>query len=235
MRSNEIFAGMSGEEAERFLVELKQDAPDVAKLALGATAEAFRLRPEFLKRQPRARQAEWMRRALGRTIGAPLAEEVLATYFLDHEKDLLIELLDALGVPHKDGRLSQTEPECPDAKRLESEIKKFRKGAKPEKRELLLRAFAAQSSIEWPALDELLATGKVSASAALRPAPAPPAAAAPSKAGRKTAAKPKTKPKTKARPEAKARARAKPKAKTKPQTKPKAKPKGRAKKKAKRK
>ncbi len=224
MRSNEIFAGMSGEQAERFLVELKQDAPDVATLALAATAEAFRLRPEFLKRQPRARQAEWMRRALGRTIGAPLAEEVLATYFLDHEKDLLIELLDTLGVPHEDGRLSQGEPECPDAKKLESGIKKFRKGAKPEKRELLLRAFAAQSSVEWPGLDELLATGKVSASAAARPAPTPPAAA-----------EPRAKPRTKARQEAKARARAKPKAKTSTKLKAKAKPKGRAKKKAKRK
>jgi hypothetical protein len=113
MRSNEIFSRMTTEEAERFLVEVRSEAPDVAKLALDAAAGAFRLRPEFLRRQPRARQAEWMRRALGRRVGAALAEEVLATYFLEHHRELLVELLEALGVEHEEGRLKQDVPACP--------------------------------------------------------------------------------------------------------------------------
>ncbi len=230
MRSNEIFAAMSPKQAAGFLAELKQDAPDVARLALGVTAEAFRLRPQFLKRQPRDKQAEWMRRALGRTVGAPLAEEVLATYFLDHEIELLKELLDAFGVPHEEGRLEQTEPPSPDAKTLQSAVAQFRRGGRPEKRELLLRAFAAQSSVDWPGLEELLATGQVSASDS---APAPraeqPSPAAKPKAKASAAAVAKAKPSRKAKPKAKARPRAKVKAKP----KAKAKPKGKAKSKAK--
>ncbi len=194
MRSNEIFAAMSGEEALGFLEEMRSEAPEVARIALAAAAEAFRLRPEFLKRQPRQRQAEWMRRALGRTVGAPLAEEVLATYFLEKERDLLVELLDALGVPHDEGRLSHGEPTCPEPKALDKAVQKFLGGDRKDKRRLLLHAFAAQSSIEWPDLEALV-------QGTPRPAAQKPAKAAPARA------KPARK-KAKARPK-KAKAKAK--------------------------
>ena len=149
---------MTSEESLKFLTTLREDAPDVAKMALSAAAGAFKLRPEFLRRQPRTRQAEWMRRALGRNIGAAIAEEVLATYFMDHRSELLIELLDALEVEHEDGTLTQT-PDCPPKKKLKSAVVKFRAGKDPESRELLLLAFASQSSIDWQALDEILGVG----------------------------------------------------------------------------
>ena len=196
MRSNEIFAAMSSEEALGFLDQMRAEAPEVARIALAAAAEAFRLRPEFLKRQPRPRQAEWMRRALGRTIGAPLAEEVLATYFLENERDLLVELLDALGVPHDEGRLSHGEPTCPEPKALDKAVQKFLGGDRRDKRRLLLHAFAAQSTIEWPDLEALV-------QGAPRPAAPKPAKAAPARA------KPARK-KAKARPkQAKAKAKVK--------------------------
>ena len=66
MRSHEIFARMTPLQAEAFLTELSQDAPDVSQMALAAAAGAFKLRPAFLKRQPKAKQAEWMRKALAR-------------------------------------------------------------------------------------------------------------------------------------------------------------------------
>ncbi len=150
---------MTPEEAERFLVEVRSDAPSVARLALDAAAGAFRLRPDFLRRQPRARQAEWMRRALGRRVGATLAEEVLATYFLEHHKALLVELLDAFGVEHEEGLLKQEAPPCPDAARLDAALAEFRSRASDEdrgRRELLLLAFASQASVDWPELEKRL-------------------------------------------------------------------------------
>jgi len=157
MRSNEIFSRMTTEEAARFLELMKQDARPVAAMALNAAAHAFKLRPEFLRKQPRARQAEWMRKSLGRTMAAAVSEELLATYFLDYQQPLLIELLDALGVPHEEGQLESAEPECPPTEKLAETIESFRKGEGQQRRELLLWAFAAQSAIDWPAFEELLA------------------------------------------------------------------------------
>ena len=158
MRSNEIFSSMSPEAALSFLTEVHESAPAVEEIALSAAAGAFRLRPVFLRRQPRKRQAEWMRQALSRTAMAAVAEEVLAEYFLEYHNELLSEFLDALGLEHEKGVLKASAPECPQPAALAKLVEQFRKGKDPERRELLLRAFAAQSAIDWPDLEALLAS-----------------------------------------------------------------------------
>ena len=156
MHSNDVFSRMGPERALAFLDELREQAPTAARVALTAAANAFKLRPQFLQRQPRARQAEWVRKALARRMMAAAAEEVLAEYFLEYHNELLGELLDALGVEHEDGQLAGASPACPEKPALEIAVKKFRGGENAERRELLLQAFAAQSAIDWPELEELL-------------------------------------------------------------------------------
>jgi hypothetical protein len=156
MRSHEVFQQMTPEEAGDFLEVLREESPAIARVALGAAAEAFKLRRQFLMRQPRARQADWVRRALSRPGNAAAAEEVLADFFLESEKELLIELLDALGIEHEDGSLAQENPPCPSKRKLGAAVKKFRAGKESKHRELLLRAFAAQSAIDWPDFEALL-------------------------------------------------------------------------------
>ena len=156
MRSNEVFAQMSPEQVQTFLEEVREEAPKISNIALSAAAEAFKLRPAFLRRQPRPRQAEWVRRALGRKTMQPIAEEVLAEYFLDFQKDLLIEWIDLLGLEHEEGVLKGDAFESPKKTQLEKVVKEFRQGEMADRRELLLRAFAAQTSIDWPDLEALL-------------------------------------------------------------------------------
>jgi len=158
MRSNEIFARMNPEAALAFLTEIHAEAPAVEEIALSAAAGAFRLRPVFLRRQPRKRQAEWMRQALSRSAMVAVAEEVLAEYFLEYHAELLGEWLDALGLEHEKGVLKTDSPACPEPDALARLVAEFRKGKDPERRELLMRAFAAQSAIEWPALEALVAS-----------------------------------------------------------------------------
>ena len=158
MRSNEIFSRMTPEAALAFLNEIHETAPAVEEIALSAAAGAFRLRPVFLRRQPRKRQAEWMRQALSRTAMAAVAEEVLAEYFLEYHADLLGEWLDALGLEHEKGVLASQAPECPKPAKLAKLVEEFRKGKDSERRELLMRAFAAQTAIDWPDLEALLAS-----------------------------------------------------------------------------
>ncbi len=156
MHSNEVFAKLSPEEAFSFLEELRKEAPGAAQVALTAASNAFKLRPQFLSRQPRERQAEWTRRALARRAMAVAAEEVLAEYFLGHKCELLTELLDALGIQHEEGRLEAENPPCPERAELEKAVERFREGDDKERRKLLLMAFAAQSAIDWPDLEALL-------------------------------------------------------------------------------
>jgi uncharacterized protein (DUF58 family) len=156
MRANEVFSWLGPERTRRLLEELVAHTPGAAAVALGAAAEAFRLRPQFLRRQPIEKRAEWVRRALCRPSAAAAAEQILAEYFLSAHRPLLVELLDGLGVQHEEGELQELSPPCPEPSKLRQGVQRFRKGEEPELRELLLRAFAAQSAISWPPLEEML-------------------------------------------------------------------------------
>jgi len=157
MRPHEIFAAMPPEHAESFFARLAGESPAMFTQAVQAAAVALKSRPRFLMKQPMTKRVAAVRRALSRVASAPVAEEVLAVYFLECRKDVLVEWLDAMGLEHEDGVLNSDAPPSPDPSTLEKVVDDFRgRDADPD-RELLLRAFAAQSAIDWPDLDAMLA------------------------------------------------------------------------------
>lgn len=156
MRAYQVFAAMSPEEAARVLDALLEHAPGVYTQAVAAASVAFKARPQFLMKQPKDKRAAMVRRALSRVAASDLAEEVLANYFLDLRKELLVEWLDAVGIPHEEGVLQGEVPPPPDEAKLREAVQAFLAGEEAEDRALLLRAFAAQSAVDWPALEALL-------------------------------------------------------------------------------
>jgi len=160
MRPYQLFAAMAPEQARALLEALREKAPVAYAQALGLTAGAMKARPLFLQRLAPERRTELVRKALARVASDPVAEEMLAVYFIECRNELLVEWLDLLGVKHEKGTLDG-EPEEPAAKKLAAAVEAFRKAAGDADRadrELLMRAFSAQSSIEWPKLDALLAS-----------------------------------------------------------------------------
>jgi len=83
MRSYQVFAAMSQEDAARFLKTLSDEAPTMFNQALMAASAAMKARPVYLKRQPFDKRAAAVRRALSRVAANPVADEVLAVYFLN--------------------------------------------------------------------------------------------------------------------------------------------------------
>src|SRR5262245_13409831 len=159
MRSYQVFAAMSPEEAERMLRVLAKDAPAMVRQAVDAAAVSIKARPVFLRRQPFELRAKTIRRALARVSANLVADELLAIYFLECRKPLLLEWLDLVGLAHEDGALKDEEPKQPAASDLAAAVAKYRGAGDDPDRELLLRAFSAQAAIEWPALDALLGFG----------------------------------------------------------------------------
>ena len=114
-----------------------------------------------MKQKP-PKRAQLVRQALSKVAANPLAEEIFAAYFLEVKRPLLVEWLDAVGLEHEDGVLQTEDPPCPEVATLDSALEAYRAAAGEEDaadRELLLRAFAAQTIIDWPPLDERVATG----------------------------------------------------------------------------
>ena len=157
MRPHEIFAAMPPEQAEAFFGRLAQDSPMMFAQSVHAAAAAMKSRPQYLLKQPMPKRVASVRRALTRVAASDLAEEVLAVYFLECRQSLLTEWLDALGLDHEEGVLQEEAPASPDATQLEKAVAQYRSAEDDPDRLLLLRAFAAQNAINWPALDALIA------------------------------------------------------------------------------
>jgi hypothetical protein len=158
MRAFQIFASLSPERTADFFALIAKESPAMYAQLVHATSAALRSRPAYLMKQPAEKRAASMRRALSRVNADALAAEMLAVYFLECRKPLLIEWLDTIGVAHSDGSLEEDLPKQPAAAELERGVSGFRTANDDWDRELLMRAFAAQDAIEWPLLDALLAT-----------------------------------------------------------------------------
>ena len=156
MRSYQVFARMAPEEAERMLRVLSKDAPAMFRQAVDAAAISIKARPVFLRNQAFELRAKTIRRALSRVSTNLVADELLAIYFLECRKPLLLEWLDLVGLAHEDGTLKDDTPAEPAEADLAAAVAKYRGAGDDPDRELLLRAFAAQSAIDWPKLDALL-------------------------------------------------------------------------------
>jgi len=157
VKAYQVFARMTPERAHALLEGLRKEAPGVYSQALGAASVWLRARPQFVMKQSPEKRAQLVRQALSRVATNVIAEEVLAAYFLQVRKPLLVEWLDAIGLEHEEGSLKADAPPEPERFALEKAVAAFRKPEDGADRELLLQAFAAQTAIEWPVLETLVA------------------------------------------------------------------------------
>jgi hypothetical protein len=156
MRSYQIFAAMPPDRAATIMSGLSENAPQMFKQALFAASASMNARPTYLQRQPFEKQVGAVRRALSRVAANGVAEEILAVYFLECRKELLVEWLDLLGIEHEDGILEADSPVAPEKAELQKARDSFCGVDDDADRSLLLNAFAAQSAIDWPDLEALL-------------------------------------------------------------------------------
>ena len=157
MRPHQIIAGLSGEEFEKIMGAIEAESPEALQSTTVAAAQVLKFRPKFLLKQPPAKRLSSIKGALSRVTAAALAEELLAVYILKCRLPLLEEWLDLMGLEHEEGILTDDDVVCPGADELAQKVETFRKGDDPGERELLMRVFNAQTAIDWPALEELLA------------------------------------------------------------------------------
>jgi hypothetical protein len=156
MRAHQIIAGMSPEAFETVMEALRAEAPEAIQSTTVAAAAVLKFRPKFLQKQPPKKRLGSIRSAMSRPGANAMAEELLAVFVLKCRLGLLTEWLDLMELEHEEGILTQDEVPCPDAAVLESKVATFRGAGDDPDRDLLMKIFAAQTSIDWPALDTLL-------------------------------------------------------------------------------
>jgi len=155
-RSNDVFRHLTEEETQALVGEMRDELRPLYKELERVAAGTLKLRPVFLGKQPFPKRCEMIRKAMSLKVNAEEAGDILAAFLMEKYQADVIELLDSLGVEHEEGGLKDTAPKQPTKKKLTAVVKDFPAGDKATMRGILLRAFAAQSAIDWPDLDAML-------------------------------------------------------------------------------
>jgi hypothetical protein len=130
------------------------------RTALAAVAEARHLRPVFLERQPRAQRHTAMLATLTRPALEVAAASLLRTWLLKKHTAMLMDFLDALGIPHKEGVVEENLPETMDETKLRAAVDALLAKYTPEVVAIYLNAFTEMNEVEWPTLKAMLASDK---------------------------------------------------------------------------
>jgi len=129
------------------------------RAVLGAVAEARKLRPIFLERQPRADRHASMIQTLARPSLDAVTGNLLRAWLLKKYKSMLCDFLDALGVAHKDGVVDDLPASMEDEK-LRAAVETLLTKYPPEVVAVYLNAFNDMNEVNWPNLKTTLEADK---------------------------------------------------------------------------
>jgi hypothetical protein len=117
-----------------------------------------KLRPVFVERKPRPERNAWMAENLGRPANADLATEIMQSWILGAQGEMVCGFLDELKVPHDGKGLIESLPAEPPAgdvdKAVEMLLTKFPPGAVMA----YLNLFTSMGMTDWPHLTGLVST-----------------------------------------------------------------------------
>lgn len=158
MKSHEIFQQMSPGLAAQIFSYLHREQKPVYKAAIQGLANQRNLRGVFVERKPPAERYPWMQAALGRKISDSLASHLLQAWLLAAHKQMLCDFLDAIEIKHDDDGTVQDLPAEMPKEKIATAVTTLLGKYPAETVAVYLHAFRdMDSTVQWPALDEVLA------------------------------------------------------------------------------
>src|SRR5438105_987246 len=116
LSSHELLGFMSPTLSLEILACAHESDKPLYRAALNAVAEARKLRPVFLERQPRAQRHAMMLATLARPALELFTGNLIRNWLLKKHKNMLIDFLDALAIPHEEGVVEDLPKTTDDAK-----------------------------------------------------------------------------------------------------------------------
>ena len=158
MKSHEIFKQMSPGQAAEIFTFLHREQKPVYKAAIQGLASQRNLRGVFIERKPPQERHTWMQAALSRPLSDALASHLLQGWLLGAQKPMLNDFLEALEIPHADDGTVDELPPCPPKEKLVAAVNQLLEKYPAETVAIYLHAFRdMDSTVQWPALSEILA------------------------------------------------------------------------------
>ncbi len=159
LTSHELIGFMSPALAAEILTYAFESDKPLYRTTLAAVAEARKVRPVFLERQPRAQRHTTMLATLTRPSLEPATANLIRAWLLKKHNGMLVDFLNALGIEHKEGVVEDLPASMEDAK-LQAGVDALVAKYPPEVVAVYLNAFNDMNEVEWPNLKTMLEQDK---------------------------------------------------------------------------
>jgi hypothetical protein len=159
LTSHELMGFMSPQLATEILAYAHDDDKPLYRATMGAVAEARKVRPVFLERQPRTQRNATILATLTKPTLEAVTANLIRTWLLKKYSGMLGDFLDALGLSHKEGVVEDLPTTMDDAK-LKAAVDQVLSKYPAEVVAVYLNAFNEMNEVEWPNLKSMLETDK---------------------------------------------------------------------------
>lgn len=159
LTSHELLGFMTQPLALEILTYTYETDKPLYRATLAAVAEARKLRPVFLERQPRAERHASMLATLSRPSLEAVTANLLRAWLLKKYNGMLVDFLNALGIEHKEGVVEDLPESMPEDK-LRGAVDVLLGKYPQEVVAVYLNAFTEMNEVDWPALKTMLETDK---------------------------------------------------------------------------
>ena len=159
LTSHELLGFMSPALALEILTYADESDKPLYRATLKAVAEARKLRPVFLEREPRTKRHALMIATLGRPTLDLVTANLIRTWLLKKHTAMLADFLDSLAIPHKEGIVEDLPPSMEESK-LRAAVDTLRAKYPPEAVSVYLHAFNDMNEANWENLKTLLEADK---------------------------------------------------------------------------
>lgn len=157
LKSHELLGFMSPALAGDILSFVFESDKPGYRATLAAVADAKKVRPVFLERQPRAERHASMIAALSRPNLDAAAGGLIRAWLVQKHKAMLVDYLNALGIENNEGVVDGL-PEGMDDEKLKAAVELLLAKYPHETVAVYLNAFNDLNGANWPNLKTLLET-----------------------------------------------------------------------------
>jgi hypothetical protein len=157
LTSHELLGFMSPALGAEILAYAFESDKPLYRATLNAVAETRKVRPVFLERQPRQQRHATMLASLSRPNLELVAGNLIRNWLMKKQNSMLVQFLDELGIPHKEGVVDDLPPSVDDAK-LRAAVEGLLAKYPPESVAVYLLAFNEMNEANWPNLKAMLET-----------------------------------------------------------------------------
>jgi hypothetical protein len=159
LTSHELFGFMSANLANEMLDFTRESDKPAYKSTLNAVAQARHVRPIFLERQPRVQRHAAMVATLSKPALEAAAAALIRVWLVKKQRPMLVDFLNALGLPNNEGVVDDLPGEIDDTK-LKSAVDALLAKYPPEAVAVYLNAFNDMNQANWANLKSMLENDK---------------------------------------------------------------------------